>query len=403
MFDDYHRDAALRYFQRGLLLERVNRVDEAVKQYRRAISLNPNLREAQSVLGAYYERQGLLAKAAEAFSMLANLEPSPTSFLHLGRILSASGQIEPAITALHRSLALCPDLFEAYFELARLAFHCDQYVQARDYLLCALDLHPECWETRSLLMLCLLHLGDQLHAAELLQSAPTPWQASSCSESVRSCLRMLERLEQCGTYTCEQTRLYVEQGVFCLSAQMVPQRYFTYPDLALIVRSFLVLLQQYAWQLSCVVALEHCAEPIVRVLSQQTGLPIRRFEQLVAADRALLVIGVGREPELLDVALEQSPCEALTFCVALNWLQQRRFYPDVSGLFVQGICNLPWESELRRTRKIGISQQDSAVCLDRASYLLHEAVMQTLVADCLLPFTPNEFSHYRFAHTFLTP
>jgi Tfp pilus assembly protein PilF len=400
MFDDYHRDAALRYLQRGLLLERVNRVDEAVKQYRRALSFNPNLREAQSVLGTYYERQGLLAKAAEAFSVLANLEPTPQSYLHLGRIFSASGQYDSAMDALQRALSLAPDSFDIVFALATLLFRHEQYQQACEYLLQALALQPCCWETRYLLMISLVRLGKHQDAADLLQSAPSTRLDSSGPEPMHRCVSMLERLKQCGESWCEQTRLYVEQGIFSLTDRVLPQRYFTYPDVALLLRSFLSLYERYAWPFNCLVALERTATPIADILSEQMALPVRRFEQLSEHDCPLLIIGVGREPELLDVVVEQIPCKAVVFCFALNWLSQRVLYPDICGASVQGVCKLPWENELRRLRLPHSSPKQAEACMTHITALLRNALMQTPSSDCALPFTPAHFAKYRFSHVF---
>ena len=72
MLDEFQREEALIHFQRGLILERANRVEEAVEEYRRAIAHYPHLREAHDALGFYYQRHGLLAKAAEEFRVVAN-------------------------------------------------------------------------------------------------------------------------------------------------------------------------------------------------------------------------------------------------------------------------------------------------------------------------------------------
>src|SRR6476660_852604 len=74
MLDESQREEALIHFQRGLNLERAHRVGEAVEEYRRAIARYPQMREAHDALGFYYQRHGLLAKAAEEFRVVASLE-----------------------------------------------------------------------------------------------------------------------------------------------------------------------------------------------------------------------------------------------------------------------------------------------------------------------------------------
>ncbi len=73
MLEEFQREEALIHFQRGLVLERANRVEEAVEEYRQAISHYPHLREAHDALGFYYQRQACLPKQQRSFAS------SPTS------------------------------------------------------------------------------------------------------------------------------------------------------------------------------------------------------------------------------------------------------------------------------------------------------------------------------------
>src|ERR1044071_3935226 len=106
MLDETQREEALIHFQRGLILERANRVGEAVEEYRRAIAHDPHLREAHDALGFYYQRRGLLAKAAEEFRVVARLEGDFLSHFNLGYVLIELGRHDEALEAFH----CCPAL-----------------------------------------------------------------------------------------------------------------------------------------------------------------------------------------------------------------------------------------------------------------------------------------------------
>src|SRR5687767_4881993 len=99
MADEFRRGSALHHLQRGLVLERANRIKEAVDAYRQALSQNPHLREAHNALGVYYQRQGLLAKAAEEFRIVASLEGDFLAHFNLGYVLVELGRHEEALRA----------------------------------------------------------------------------------------------------------------------------------------------------------------------------------------------------------------------------------------------------------------------------------------------------------------
>ena len=96
MLDEYQREEAIIHFQRGIQLERAHRVSEAVEEYRRAIARDPHLREAHDALGSYYQRNGLLAKAADEFRAVVALDGDFLSHFNLGCVLIALGRYDEA-------------------------------------------------------------------------------------------------------------------------------------------------------------------------------------------------------------------------------------------------------------------------------------------------------------------
>ena len=158
MLDEFQREEGLRHFYRGLALERANRVVEAVEEYRRAIATYPYLREAHDALGLYYQRSGLLAKAADEFHIVANLEGDFLSYFNLGYVLVKLERYEEALEAFQRCLQLEPDDSATHYEIGFIHFSQGEFRAALDHLQRPLHSYPEDWEVHNLLGKCYLGL-----------------------------------------------------------------------------------------------------------------------------------------------------------------------------------------------------------------------------------------------------
>src|SRR5262245_8003232 len=159
MLDEFQREEALIHFQRGLHLERVHRVGEAVTEYRRAIAHDPYLRGAHDALGLYYQRHGLLAKAAEEFRVVANLENDFLAHFNLGSVLVELGRYDEAITAFQRCVALEPGDAASHYEIGLIHFVKGEYQAALDRLQLPLHKYPDDWEVHHLIGSCQLRLN----------------------------------------------------------------------------------------------------------------------------------------------------------------------------------------------------------------------------------------------------
>ena len=150
------------------------------------------------------------------------------------------------------------------------------------------------------------------------------------------------------------------------------------------------------------VALDRQAAPLADALAHLLGVPQRHTDQLQSEDLPLLVLAIGREAELLKLAIERAPGNAMTFCLGLNWLRHSKALPDVTGVVARGACSVPWESELRRLRSDGAPPEQIAACQRRAAEQIVAAIRDT-------PPDPNlarqilYYSHHRnlrFANLF---
>jgi Flp pilus assembly protein TadD len=385
MLGEYHWDEALMHLRRGKHLERANRVEEAVQEYRQALTHNPHLAEAHGALGSYYHRQGLLTKAADSFATLVSLADDFRSNRSLASVLIDLGRYDEALVALRRCLALAPDNLSAHYECAVVHYQRGEYREALALLDRALHRTPQQWAAYHLLGSCRLRLGafEAARAAfdAALRLAERPDEHHQTSER----LAALDRYREIETPAGVKDRLYTELGAACIGSAQDDgihftewqDYYFTYPDIATTIRRLAAIATACDWRLSCVAALDRTALPLAQALAAVLAAPLRSAEQLRPGERALTILAVGREAELLSLGVERTQGAAVTFCLGLNWLRHSDQIPDITGVVARGACSVPWEPELRRLRAEGAAPQRIMTCLERAAAQIAAALAET--------------------------
>ncbi len=196
---------------------------------------------------------------------------------------------------------------------------------------------------------------------------------------------MVERYREIGAQRWAKDRLYAEHGVAYLGSAQddglqldeMQDYHFTYPDIGTTLQRFLALCEACGWRFTCVVGLDRLARPLAEALAQLLGVQHRFADSVQADDLPLLVMAIGREAELLDLAVERIPGQAITFCLGLNWLRHRQLLPDITGVIARGACSVPWEPELRRLRSDGARPEQLNTCLARAAEQLVAAAHDT--------------------------
>lgn len=392
MLDETRRDEGLRHLRQGLAFERANRTTEAVEQYRRAIERDPRLREAHNALGHYYQRSGLMAKAAEEFRAVAALDGDFLSFYNLGYVLVEIERYDDALQAFARCLSLQPDDAAAHFEVGYiLLLRCD-YAGALGHLQQALLRYPVDWEVHNLLGKC--HLGQRRFDEALAAFG----RALQLAESVIAQAELLDNIATVARHrefrslSSLKDQVYAEEGVVYLGSakddglQMaeLANHHFSYSDIATTLQRLMALAHSSGWRFSAVVPGDTLSRPLAQALSALLAVPLRALHELSPDDRALVVIGVAREVELLQLTIERAPCPLIAFCLGLNWLRHSKVLPDMIGIAVQGVCSLPWEADLRRLRAAGAPSAHIDACVDQSAAQLLAAVRDT-PTDANLP------------------
>lgn len=402
MLDELNREEGLRHLQRGLALERVNRVREAVDEYRQAIAHYPYLREAHNALGFYYKRNGLLAKAADEFQIVASLEGDFLAFFNLGYVLVELERYEEALEVFQRCLQFIPEDSATHYEMSLIYLSRGEFGAALDHLQLPLRSYPADWEIHNLLGKSYLGLRRYDEALRAFSDALVLAQSEAIQAELVENIAAVERYREFRSLGSTKDQVYAQDGVVYLGSAQddglqvpdVQDYHFTYPDVATTVQRLLALHQGYRWQFTAVVAVDKLAEPLALALSELLHLPVRTIGELRSDEVALLVMAVAREVELLLLAMERIPCSVVSFCLGLNWLRHSKTLPDMIGIVAHGACSVPWETELRRLRANGAPADAVRACIDQAATAVREAVRETPLDQNL----PRQVRYYTRQH-----
>jgi tetratricopeptide (TPR) repeat protein len=382
MLSEPHYDEAIVHFQRGLVLEQANRVEEAVEEYRRALEHNPHLAEAHDALGNYYHRHGLLAKAAEEFRIVANLEGGFLAYFNIGSILIELGRYDEAIDALLNCLIFDVDDPAVHYQLGLAHFLRGDDYAALYHLQMTRQRYPNDSSVHLLIGRCHVRLGAYNDAHTAFHIALRHATHEIARLRIQMYLQAVERHREIGAIRSLRERFYAEYGAAYLGSthddgnrmDEFSDFHFTYPDIAVSLHRLTHLSRLQRWRLTCVVPIDRLAEPLARVLAVVLDIPLRCTDALQPDDTALLTLAVGHEAELLKLALERAPCATVTCCLGLDWLRHNPVVPDVIGVVAHNTCSVPWEPEFRRLRAHGASAEQQELCLNQAMQQIIAAV-----------------------------
>ncbi len=343
--DDFRREAA-EHYERAVALERAGRLDEALVEYRRAADTDPTFAAAYEALGYHYQRRGLLAKALDAFHTVARLEGTYTAYFNLGYILVEMERYEEALETFRYCLEISPGDPAALYESGYTYYALGRPAEALDMLRIPLQAYAQDARVHNLVGACYLDLEMWPEAESAYGRAMELAHSGEEAEEARSGLLVARRHQEFppGTPLGPQDRLYADAGIVLLGTAGDDGRHlFPVASPPLSPEGIAVTLDRLRallWALkvypSTVVAVDRVSIHLATVLGEMLSLPRKSLSQLQPQERALLVLILGRQRELLEVALEQSPQGSLSFVYALGWSPQDGPLPDFIGVLVQG-------------------------------------------------------------------
>lgn len=104
---------AATYANLGTAYRTFGEEEKARESYDRALQLNPGQANAYLGLGQLLEKQNKLNEAIESYSRSVELRPTDRGFLLLGHALESMGRRPEAMAAYQNALKLSPDMAEA--------------------------------------------------------------------------------------------------------------------------------------------------------------------------------------------------------------------------------------------------------------------------------------------------
>lgn len=113
------KDDADTQFALGLTFSRLNRTDEEILAYRRAVALKPDHANALERLGQAYFKQKRYEDAVRAFEQLKIYKPDAGSFNSLGESLFETGRVQESLEAFNSAVGYDPNLERARYNLGR--------------------------------------------------------------------------------------------------------------------------------------------------------------------------------------------------------------------------------------------------------------------------------------------
>ena len=106
----------LAYNNRGVTLKKMGMLREAIEDFDRAIDLNPSYYKAYDYRGSAYSKIGRLDKAIEDFDKAISLNPAYyETYLNRGVAFGEAGMLEKAIESFNQALAGDPNYADAYY------------------------------------------------------------------------------------------------------------------------------------------------------------------------------------------------------------------------------------------------------------------------------------------------
>jgi tetratricopeptide (TPR) repeat protein len=379
MLNEFRRQQASAHFEHGLRLERSGRFDEAMSEYKHAVEADPSYAVAHNALGMHYRRKGLLTKAIEEFHMAVNLAQDYESYFNMGKTLFDLGRHNEAREAFKHCLDLAPGDPEARYELACTNYGLGEYADALTDMHDLANQYPADWEFPYVVGSCYLRLGEYHEAEEEFRKAVSLAKNEEDTWSAGDALAVAQRHQEfeLGKSLSLKERFYKDYGVAYLGTGHddgleIPEYFvynFTYHDIAITLRRFLRLVEAFGWQFETLVSLDAESYPLALALGQLLGAPVKETDEIGDGEAgngefALLIFGIGRTPELFQVAMERLPETALSFGLCVSWLKQGEILPDIMGISTMEESSLPWRRVTPLSRQqTPADQQGGAIVL----------------------------------------
>ncbi|MDA0656678.1 MAG: tetratricopeptide repeat protein, partial [Proteobacteria bacterium] len=161
------------WFNLGEVLEKLDRLDDAIFAYERVISLMPDLAPAYGNLGCVLTETGRLDEAIQVLKRSIAIEPAfPPTHTNLGNAYKYAGDMDQLIAAHQEAIRLAPGYADARYNLGVTLSMAGQYESAVEMLSSAIELRPELSRAKVALGAAYIGLKEPDYALALCLESP---------------------------------------------------------------------------------------------------------------------------------------------------------------------------------------------------------------------------------------
>ena len=168
--------SAATHLERGVQLEQVGRVDDAIAETEKSLELDPRLAKAHLNLLILYGKKGQVKQAEEHYKALLALGPDqfPDAYYNYGVLLVDKGKFDEAEQAFRKTLALAPSNDAAHNNLGYLLERQGKLEEAATEYKKAIEVNPSSRQAHFKLGRILVNQQHYAEAIEQLQQTLTP-------------------------------------------------------------------------------------------------------------------------------------------------------------------------------------------------------------------------------------
>jgi tetratricopeptide (TPR) repeat protein len=127
----------------GTALLQAGKVQDAIEQYERAVSLQRDYADAHNDLGVALVQQGRLQEAIGHYQQALRVKPDAEAHNNMGVALMRLGRLQEAISHYQQALQLWPDYAEAHNNLANALFRVGEVQEALVHWQRAVEIRPD--------------------------------------------------------------------------------------------------------------------------------------------------------------------------------------------------------------------------------------------------------------------
>ena len=210
---EFDSDIPAAYYGLGLAYAGLEKFEDAIAAYQRAIAYAPDWAYTHAALGSAYAHTHRYAEALDAYKVAVALDSGDEMIHHqLGNVYGKRGEHAPAIRHQLQAIAIAPKFAAAHYQLGLLYAHEKQWTDAINAYRTAYQNDPALVETLYNLAQAYLRTGDTAAAREQMASFEERKAALTPLHQLRGALQRTQGTAERAQILANIGRLYLKDG-----------------------------------------------------------------------------------------------------------------------------------------------------------------------------------------------